>query len=205
MAECAACGAPVDAATTYCDDCADRSTGSGTDRSRAAATTVAGRERRGDVVASPTERTVAALLAAAAVVGGFTTLESLSFLPESIGFVDALYAVGFLANVAIQLGLAVAFAVGAKRLADGTADATRYGRLLQALAVLSVVLTAVAVYAPFAVLRWLPTVLDPGAVVFNLAVREFASGQYALGATLVGVAGVGAVVSFAAGTALERT
>lgn len=211
MDECAACGAAVDGAAAYCDDCADRDgerAGSDRDGGRrvgdhdrpTASGSTAG-DRSG--VAAPEERAVAALLAVAAVVGGFATLESLSFLPEALGFFDPVDTVGFLLNAALKLALVVAFAVGAKRLADGTADADRIGRALRGLAVVSVALTGLAVVAPFSIFRWLPTVLDPGAIVVDVAVRYLAPGSFTIGPALLGIAGVGAVISFVAGTVLS--
>jgi len=216
MDECAECGARVDGAAAYCDDCADRGGGRApTDRDRGGAgartvdrdggadgVTTVDRGGGHGAVASPAERAVAALLGVAAVVGGFSSVESLSFLPEALGFLDPVETGGFLLNTTVRLGLAAAFAVGAKRLADGTADAGRIGRALRSLAVVSVVLTGVAVLAPFGVLRWVPSVLDPGAIVVAAAVRYVTPGPVTVDPALLGIAGVGAVVSFAAGTAL---
>ena len=204
MDECAACGARVDATATYCDDCADEGSARSTTASHAReATGAAGRtDRDGGAVASPTRRAVAALLALAAVGSAFTFAQSLAFLPEALRYFRAVQTVGFLVNQTVDLALVVAFAVGAKRLVDGTADAAQYGRALQGLAVASAVLTVVGALAPRSALRWVPSFLDPGGIVLNVGLRYLGPGAIGVELALVAVGGVGAIISVVAGRAL---
>jgi hypothetical protein len=192
MDECAACGRPVDDAT-YCETCTE-------DR----ATFVSSRSPQptDDGVASPRARLVGAFLALAAVVGGVAAARSLVYLPDVLTYFDPLDSVGFLLTQAVNVALVVAFAVMAKRLFDDTADAPRYGRILQTLAIASVAFGVLVTILPDAVARWLPAVFDPGYVTLSVAARYLAPIVFSGPLTTLGVGVVGASVTFAAGTAL---
>lgn len=203
MDECAACGATVDGYATYCDACStDAGDGDSNPGRR-------GRVRHSEEPSydapSPVARGVGALLVAAVLLGGFVTLQSLRYLPQVLSFYAPLETVGYLLNQLITIALLVAFAVMAKRLLDGTADADRYGRLLKALAVASVASGVVVTTTPERLSRWLPTFVDPGYVVLNVVARYTYPDVFVqeLGVLLLGI--VGASVTFAAGTRLRRT
>lgn len=195
MEECAACGARVDGAATYCDDCADRAN----DSERAG-------ERGTRAVtdaASPAARAVAVLLAVGALLGGFGTLQSLRYVPQALSAGPSLDTLGFLTTRALRVTLLVVFAVMAARLYGGTANVARYGRALQALSAGTVVFGLAVVVFPAAFGRWLPTLLDPASVALHALAFFLAPGFLFGELSVFGVAVVGAAVSYLAGARLE--
>lgn len=197
MDECAACGARVDGATTYCDDCADRASDSTRGQGRGS--------RPVRDAASPAARAVAVLLAAGALLGGFGTLQSLRYVPQALSAGLSLDTLGFLATRALRVTLLVVFAVMAVQLYDGTANARRYGRALRALAAGTVGFGLAVVVFPAAFGRWLPTLLDPASVALH-ALAFFAAPRLLFGELSVFALSVlGAAVSYLAGTRLGRT
>lgn len=184
MDECVDCGRETLSASAYCDQCADR----------------AAPER----VASPTARAVAVLLAAGALVGGATVLQSLQYAPAAIRAGRPLDAVGFLAVQAVNAALVVAFAAMAKRLFEGRGDRARYGRILRVLAVASVASGTLVAVLPNTLVRWLPTVLDPASAVVNVLAFFASPSVFVDQWQTLALGVVGAAISFAAGTALQR-
>jgi hypothetical protein len=201
MDDCAACGARVEDARTYCVDCARGETGD----------ELAGRsdERsmtsRRDVVASPRARAVGVVPAVAAVLGGLAAVRSLVYVPEALAFFDPVDSIGFLLVQGVNVGVVLAFAVMARRLFDGTAATARYGRVLQGLAAASVSVSALVVALPDGITRWLPAVFDPGYVTLSVVARYLAPVAFSGPLSTFGLAVVGAALSFAAGSALRRT
>ncbi|WP_227131285.1 hypothetical protein [Halorubellus salinus] len=193
MDECVACGASIRGASAYCDDCAERASDG----------TASAPSREGRV-SSPAARAVAILLAAAALLGGFQTVQTLQYLPQAVVLGLSLDTVGFLAVQAVNVTLLVAFAVMAKRLFDGAADRARYGRVLRALAAASVAFGTLVTVLPNPVVRWLPTVVDPAYVVLNVLAFHVAPTVLWAEWQVLAVAVVGASISFAAGTALRQ-
>ena len=200
MNDCAACGARVEDARTYCVDCAQGATGDEATRR----IDERSRTPRRDAVASPRARGVGVGLALAAVLGGVAAVRSLVYVPEVLAYFDLVDSIGFLLVQGVNVGVVVAFAVMAKRLFDGTAATARYGRVLQGLAAASVSVSALVVAFPDGITRWLPAVFDPGYVTLSVAARYLAPVAFSGPLTTFGVAVVGAAVSFAAGTALRR-
>jgi len=200
MDDCAACGARVENGRTYCVDCAQGATGD----ERASLDELRSRTTRRDAVASPRARGVGAVLALAALLGGVAAVRSLVYVPEALAYFDPVDTVGFLVVQGVNVALVAAFAVMAKRLFDGTAEAARYGRVLQALAAASVVVGALVLALPDGVVRWLPAVFDPGYVTLSVAARYLAPVAFSGPLATFGLGVAGAAVSFAAGTALRR-
>ena len=201
MDDCAACGARVEDARTYCVDCARGETGDGVARR----VDERSRTPQRDVVASPRARGVGVGLALAAVLGGVAAVRSLVYVPEVLAYFDLVDSIGFLLVQGVNVGVVVAFAVMAKRLFDGTAATARYGRVLQGLAAASVSVSALVVAVPDGITRWLPAVFDPGYVTLSVVARYLVPVAFSGPLTTFGVAVVGAAVSFAAGSALRRT
>jgi len=207
MDECAACGATVDGYATYCDACGDGDgDGDGDDSGHARPHDRTHRPEEASFdVPSPVARGVGALLASAVLLGGFTTFQSLQYLPEALSYYEPVDTVGFFANQLLTVALLVAFAVMAKRLFDGTADTHRYGRLLQLLAVASVASGVVVTATPDTITRWLPTFVDPAYVVLNVVLVYTYPDVFArdLGFLALGI--LRATVTFTAGARLRRT
>lgn len=195
MAECAGCGRTVDDDATHCDACA----------SEPSEHTPTPRAVHHDDVASPRARVVGAFLAIAAIVGGVAAARSLVYLPEVLAYFEPIDSIGFLLTQTVNVALVVAFAVMGKRLFDDTANAARYGPVLQVLAVASVAAGVLVTVLPDTVARWFPAVFDPGYVTLNVAARYLAPVVFDGPLTTLGVAIVGASVTFAAGTALADT
>ncbi|NHN40739.1 hypothetical protein G9C85_03690 [Halorubellus sp. JP-L1] len=189
MPPCAACGADVDGDGTYCTACANDASD--------------GREAV-PPVATPLHRAVAAFLAVATLLGAFSLLRSLTYLPtiaEHFGGVDV---VGFVATRVVLVGFPVAYAVMAKRLYDGTARAGTYGRVLQVVAGLSVASGVLVTVLPDALTHWLPTVQGPGHIVLSTTRFYLARTAFATDWQVLALGVAGAIVTFAAGTALVR-
>ncbi|WP_323676587.1 hypothetical protein [Halorubellus sp. PRR65] len=195
MNECVDCGRPVRGGSAYCEDCANR------DGDGPTTTTTASVDDR---VSSLTSRAVAVLLAAGALLGGATVLQSLQYAPVAVSAGRPLDAVGFLVVQAVNATLVVGFAVMAKRLFEGRGDRARYGRIVRILAVASVVSGVLVTVLPNPLVRWLPTVVDPAYVVLNVLAFALAPSVFASEAQTLAVGVVGASVSFVAGTALQR-
>jgi len=100
MDECAACGATVDGYATYCDACGDGDgDGDGDDSGHARPHDRTHRPEEASFdVPSPVARGVGALLASAVLLGGFTTFQSLQYLPEALSYYEPVDTVGFFAN-----------------------------------------------------------------------------------------------------------
>jgi len=190
MASCATCGANVGDGRTYCSSCAG-----GADRSRQGAV---------DAVPTPLHRAVAAFLAVATLLGAVGAVRSLTFLPLVVRQFRGVDAVGFVATRLVLIGFLVAYAVMAKRLYDGSADAETYGRVLQAVALLSAASGVVVTVLPDATARWLPTVDGPAHIVLTTAAFYLARDVFASDWQVLALGVAAAIVTFAAGTALVR-